>query len=172
MWDNIWICYFWIMILLKVPEVPILYPWMLHTNQHAVNLPWEHGTEGLILGSDAIVYVSSSNKIACSTKHLSRTNRRKMNKCVCLMDKAWKLRNSTSYFWNTLLSRVSSVRISAIKSPPELFLHSFKNAYCPFAEVCSGLSSPYCLASLPNIKQHSWLTLGPHSNSFNAPHMG
>lgn len=136
------------MILLKVPEVPILYPWMLHTNQYAVNLPWEHGTEGLILGSDAIVYVSSSNKIACSTKHLFRTNRRKTDKCVCLMDKAWKLRNSTSYFWNALLSWVSSVRISAIKSPPELFLHSVKNAYCPFAEVCSGLSSPYSLASL------------------------
>lgn len=131
-----------------------------------VNLPWEHGTEGLILGSDTIVYVS------CSTKHLSRTNRRKMDKCVCLMDKVWKLRNSTSYFWNTLLSWVSSVRISAIKSSTELFLHSVKNAYCHNAEVCSGLRSPYSLASLPNILNNSWLTLGPHSNSFNAPHMG
>lgn len=126
----------------------------LHSHQYAVNLPWEHRTEGLILGSDTIVSVSRSNKISCSPKEIFVKSPEKRWKSffVCVNHENWETALSISVTQTLFFFKVTYVWISAMKSPPELScIHTVKNAYSYNTEVYSRLSSPYCLALLPII---------------------
>lgn len=64
----------------------------LHSHHYAVNLPWEHRTEGLILGSDTIVSVSRSNMISCSPKEIFVQSPGK----VCVNPENWETALSIS----------------------------------------------------------------------------